>query len=83
MDYTQWAALGVGAAVTYAAYRRYTRVSLDDVPGPENPSFLHGTPHIISRSFVFDSTDLRERWVLQDIWRLYRILKQASSKIII
>jgi len=42
MDYSQWTALGGGAAAMYAAYRRYTRISLEDVPGPENPSFLHG-----------------------------------------
>ena len=50
MNYTQWAALGGCAAATYATYRRYTRISLDDVPGPENPSFLHGTPHPSSGS---------------------------------
>lgn len=43
MDYQQLAALGGATAATYAVYRRYTRISLDDVPGPENPSFLHGT----------------------------------------
>jgi len=43
MDYSQWAALGGGFAAMFVAYRRYTRISLDDVPGPENPSFLHGT----------------------------------------
>ena len=45
MEYTQWAALGGAATATYAAYRRYTRISLDDVPGPENPSFLYGALH--------------------------------------
>ena len=45
VDYTQWAVLGGAAAATYAAYRKYTRISLDDVPGPENPSFLHGALH--------------------------------------
>jgi len=54
MDYSQWAALGGGAAVTYAAYRRYTRISLDDVPGPDNPSFLYGTLHPNSRPTVVD-----------------------------
>jgi hypothetical protein len=53
MDYTQWAALGGAAAATYAAYRRYTRISFDDVPGPENPSFLHGMLHSNSRSLHF------------------------------
>ena len=43
MDHAQLAALGGAAVVTYAVYRRYTRISLDDIPGPENPSFLHGT----------------------------------------
>ena len=43
MDHTQLAALGGAAVVTYAVYRRYTRISLDDIRGPENPSFLHGT----------------------------------------
>ena len=42
MDYKRLAALGGTAAVVYAIYRRYTGISLDDVPGPENPSFLHG-----------------------------------------
>ena len=45
MDYKQLAALGGTAAVVYAIYRRYTGISLDDVPGPENPSFLHGMLH--------------------------------------
>ena len=48
MDYKQLAALGGAAAVVYAVYRRYSRISLDDVPGPENPSFLHGTLHLNS-----------------------------------
>ena len=43
MDHTQSAALGGAAVVAYAVYQRYTRISLDDIPGPENPSFLHGT----------------------------------------
>ena len=45
VNYLQWAALGGAAAATYAAYRRYTGISLDDVPGPENPSFIHGMLH--------------------------------------
>ncbi|KAF9649252.1 cytochrome P450 [Thelephora ganbajun] len=42
MDYKQLAAFGGAVAVTYTVYWRYTRISLDDVPGPDNPSFLHG-----------------------------------------
>ena len=56
MDYSQWAALAGGAAATYATYLRYTRISLDDVPGPENPSFLHGALRFSSQWSVFDST---------------------------
>jgi hypothetical protein len=55
MDYKQVAALGGATAVTYAVYRRYSRISLDDVPGPENPSFLHGALHPNSQLFAFDS----------------------------
>jgi hypothetical protein len=61
MDYTQRAALGGAAAATYAAYRRYTRISPDGVPGPGNPSFLHGMLHspdppiLIAQNMMFDS----------------------------
>jgi hypothetical protein len=64
MDYTQWAALGGAAAATYATYRRYTRISLDDVPGPENPSFLHGMFHSDSRRFIFNAIRAREHGTL-------------------
>ena len=64
MHYSQWAALGGSAAVTYAAYRRYTRISLDDVPGPESPSFLYGTLYSGSRLFFLDSSHVRERGML-------------------
>jgi hypothetical protein len=69
MDYTRWAALGGAAAATYAAYRRYTRASLGDVPGPDNPSFLHGALHTNSRLFAFDSIRAWERGMLQGICR--------------
>ena len=59
MDFKQWSALGVAAAATYAVYRRYTRISLDDVPGPENPSFLHGTLHSDTRRVAVGSTRTR------------------------
>ena len=53
MDYMQLAALGgAAAALTHAIYRRYSGISLDDVPGPENPSFLHGTPHSFKFSIL-------------------------------
>ena len=29
-------------AISYRAYRRYTRISLTDVPGPEPESFIMG-----------------------------------------
>ena len=67
MDYTQWAALGGAAAAAYAVYRRYTRISLDDVPGPENPSFLYGMLHFNSRWFVFDS--MRDATGHMPTWR--------------
>ena len=30
-------------AIVYRVYRRYTGISLADVPGPESPSFIMGT----------------------------------------
>jgi hypothetical protein len=30
------------AAVVYALYRRYNRPSIRDIPGPPNPSWVHG-----------------------------------------
>jgi hypothetical protein len=83
MDYTQWAALGGAAAATYAAYRRYTRISFDDVPGPENPSFLHGTLHSNSRSFILDSIRARERGMLQGICHGCWAVKQERLRTII
>lgn len=39
------AALAVAAASTiYALYRRYSQPSLKDIPGPPNPSWVHGRP---------------------------------------
>jgi len=62
MEYRQLAALGGAAAATYAVYRRYTRISLDDVPGPENPSFLHGKLHSDSLRLPFGSTCMWGTW---------------------
>lgn len=39
----QQAALTVAAAFAiYALYQRYNRPSLKDIPGPPNPSWVHG-----------------------------------------
>jgi hypothetical protein len=32
----------VALAIVYGVYRRYSRISLADVPGPESPSFIMG-----------------------------------------
>lgn len=55
LDHKQWAAFGGAAVVTYAVYRRYARISLDDAPGPENPSFLHGMFFSDTRGFIICS----------------------------
>jgi hypothetical protein len=34
--------IGLGVAAVYACYRRYTRISVSHVPGPEPESFLLG-----------------------------------------
>lgn len=31
--------------VVYSTYRRYTRISLADIPGPKSDSFWLGTPY--------------------------------------
>lgn len=49
MDYRRLPAIGGVAAVAYTVYRRYSRISLDDVPGPDNPSFLYGVPYSSSQ----------------------------------
>ena len=83
VDYTQWAALGGAIVVAYTVYRRHTKISLDDVPGPENPSFLYGALHSNSQWFVFGSIHAREHGTLQAICCLCRMLRQESSRTII
>jgi len=41
-DLWQAASAVVTASVIYALYRRYNRPSLKDIPGPPNPSWIHG-----------------------------------------
>jgi len=76
MDYKQLAALGGTVAVVYGIYRRYAAISLDDVPGPENPSFLHGMLHPGSR-FCFHLSGAS-----QDTSRFCKTLRQGNSSTI-
>jgi len=41
-DLRQVASAVVTASVIYALYRRYNRPSVKDIPGPPNPSWVHG-----------------------------------------
>ncbi|KAF9645980.1 cytochrome P450 [Thelephora ganbajun] len=42
MDFQQAAILTCGATVAYALYGRYRYLTIRDVPGPKNPSWIHG-----------------------------------------
>jgi hypothetical protein len=42
MDLRQTAAAVATASVIYALYQRYNRPSVRDIPGPPNPSWVHG-----------------------------------------
>jgi len=42
MDFQQTALAACGAAVAYVLYRRYRNLAIKDVPGPKNPSWIHG-----------------------------------------
>lgn len=82
MDYKQAAAFGGAATAIYAMYRRYSRISLDDVPGPENPSFLHGAFSSDSQLFLFLGLNARavNGGCLQGMNRLCRLLRRESSR---
>ena len=41
-DLRQVALVGLVAYVVYALYQRRTRSSVKDIPGPPNPSWIHG-----------------------------------------
>jgi hypothetical protein len=71
VDPTQLAALGGAAVVTYTVYRRCSRISFDDIRGPENPSFLHGT---LNLAFALLSTNVHTAWIMGRSYRTSTIL---------
>ena len=80
MDCKRLAALSGAVAVIYGVYRRYSGISLDDVPGPENPSFLHGTSHSYRQRLLSSQCARGECGVTQGISHLCRMLRQGSSR---
>ena len=44
MDFQQAALAICGAAIVYALYQRYHGLTISDVPGPKNPSWIYGIP---------------------------------------
>lgn len=49
MEFQQAALAVCGATVSYALYERYRNSTIRDVPGPKNPSWIHG----ISTDYFF------------------------------
>jgi hypothetical protein len=51
-DLQQTAVAVATASVIYALYRRYNRPSIKDIPGPPNPSWVHGRLEDLSLTFI-------------------------------
>ena len=44
MEFQQAVLAACGAAVVYLCYKKYRALSIADVPGPKNPSWIYGMP---------------------------------------
>ena len=55
MDFQQAVLAFCGTAVAYILYQRYRDLTIRDVPGPKNPSWVHG---IFGSHTLFDSISL-------------------------
>jgi len=42
MDFQRMALAVCGAVAAYVLYRRYRNPTIRDIPGPKNPSWIHG-----------------------------------------
>jgi len=52
MDFQRMALAICGAVAAYVLYRRYRNPTIRDIPGPKNPSWIHG----ISVSYTLQDT---------------------------
>ena len=52
MDPVLVAIICAALVIVYNVYRRYTGISLTDVPGPVSPSFIMGTLPLLILSFA-------------------------------
>ena len=59
-DLRQAALAAATASVIYALYQRYNRPSVKDIPGPPNPSWVHGRPRDLVSLCILLSAFLKD-----------------------
>jgi len=81
MDFQQTALAICGATIVYALYQRYRGLTISDVPGPKNPSWIYGILGPFTRQISLSHQYCNRTPMVLATRRGYRDRTTASGRI--